>query len=70
MGFGRMHKTNQRTTLDIIQEMNDLLSSFMMNQATSHLGALSSLINSESSNRRRQLGRALHLHLSKGVAHK
>jgi hypothetical protein len=56
MDFGRMHKTNQRTSFDRIQEMNDLLSSFMMNQATPHLGALSILINSESSNHHGQLG--------------
>jgi len=30
--------------------MNDLLSFLMMNQATPHLGALSNLINNESSN--------------------
>jgi len=34
--------------------MNDLLSSFMMNHATPHLGAWSYLINSESSNCCRQ----------------
>ena len=54
MSAGRMHTTNQRTILERIQEMNDLLSSFMTNQATPHLGALSSLINSETSNHRRK----------------
>jgi hypothetical protein len=34
--------------------MNDLLSSFMMNQATPHLGVESNLINNESSNHRGQ----------------
>jgi hypothetical protein len=38
MGVDKMHTTNQRTILDRIQEMNDLSSSFMMNQATPHLG--------------------------------
>jgi len=50
MGIDRIHTTNQRTSLDRILEINDLLSSFMMNQATPHLEALSSLINSKSSN--------------------
>ena len=45
-----MHTTNQRIVLRRIQERK----SFMMNQATPHLGAESSLINSESSNRRGQ----------------
>jgi len=34
--------------------MDDLFNSFMMNRATPHLGAKSSLINSESSNRHGQ----------------
>ena len=51
MGIDRIHITNQRTSLDRIEEINDLLSSFMINQATPHLGALSSLTNNESSNR-------------------
>ena len=55
MSAGRMYTTNQRTILERIQEMNDFLRSFMTNQATPHLGALSSLINSETSNHRRQL---------------
>jgi len=54
MGIGRMHTTNQRTILERIQQMNDLLSSFMMNHATPQLGAWSCLINSESSNCRGQ----------------
>jgi len=54
MGVGTMRTINQRTILERIQEMNDLLSYLMMNQATLHLGALSSLINSESSNHRGQ----------------
>jgi hypothetical protein len=53
MSAGRMHTAKQRTILERIQEMNDLLSSFMMNQATPHLGALSSLKNSETSNHQR-----------------
>ena len=51
MGIDRIHITNQRTSLDRIEEINDLLSSFMINQATPHLEALSSLTNNESSNR-------------------
>jgi hypothetical protein len=54
MGVGTMRTINQRTILERIQEMNDLLSFFMINQATLHLGALSSLTNSESSNHRGQ----------------
>ena len=50
MGVGMMHTTNQRIILRRIQERK----SFTMNQATPHLGAESSLINSKSSNRRRQ----------------
>jgi hypothetical protein len=49
MSVGMMHTTNQRIILKRIQERK----SFRMNQATPHLGAESSLINSESSNRRR-----------------
>jgi hypothetical protein len=48
MGVGTMHTINQRTILGRNQEIK----SFMMNQAIPYLGALSSLINSESSNRR------------------
>jgi len=57
MGVGMMHTTNQRIILRRIQERK----SFMMNQATPHLGAESSLINSESSNCRGQprMGTAL-----------
>jgi len=57
MGVDMMHTTNQRIILRRIQERK----SFMMNQATPHLGAESSLINSESSNRRGQprMGTAL-----------
>jgi len=54
MGICRRHTANQRTVLERIQEMNDLLSSFMMNQATPHLGVESNLINNESSNHRGQ----------------
>jgi hypothetical protein len=54
MGVGTMRTINQRTILERIQEMNDLLSFLMINQATLHLGALSSLINSENSNYRGQ----------------
>jgi hypothetical protein len=50
MGVGTMHTINERTILKIIQKMNDRLSSFMMNQATPHLGAHSCLINNERSN--------------------
>jgi len=50
MGVGMMHTTNQRIILRRIQERK----SFIMNQATPYLGAKSSLINNESSNRRRQ----------------
>jgi len=50
MSVGMMHTTNQRIILRRIQERK----SFTMNQATPHLGAESSLINSKSSNRRRQ----------------
>jgi hypothetical protein len=42
MGVGKVRIINQRTILDKIQEMNDLLSFLMMNQATPHLGAFSS----------------------------
>jgi hypothetical protein len=57
MGVGMMHTINQRIILRRIQKRK----SFMMNQATPHLGALSILINSESSNRRGQprMGTAL-----------
>jgi hypothetical protein len=57
MGVGMMHTTNQRIILRRIQERKF----FMMNQATPHLGAESSLINNKSSNRRRQpkIGTAL-----------
>jgi hypothetical protein len=54
MNIGKMHTTNQRTILDRIQEMNDQLSSFMMNQTIPHLGAQSCLINNERSNHRRK----------------
>jgi hypothetical protein len=54
MGVGTVRTINQRTILERIQEMNDLLNFLMINQATLHLGALSSLINSESSNYREQ----------------
>src|SRR4030067_781545 len=50
MGDGMMHTTNQKIIFRRIQERK----SFMMNQATPHLGAESSLINNKSSNRRRQ----------------
>jgi hypothetical protein len=50
MGVDMMHTTNQRIVLRRIQERK----SFRMNQATPHLGAESSLMNSESSNRRGQ----------------
>jgi hypothetical protein len=46
MGVGMMHTTNQMIILRRIQEIK----SFMMNQVTPHLGAWSSLINSESNN--------------------
>jgi len=39
MGFGKMHTTNQRTMLERIKGMNDLLCSYIMNQATPHLDA-------------------------------
>jgi len=57
MGVGMMHTTNQKIIFRRIQERK----SFMMNQATPHLGAESSLINNKSSNRRRQpeMGTAL-----------
>jgi hypothetical protein len=48
MGVDMMHTTNQRIILRRIQERK----SFRMNQATPHLGAESSLMNNESSNRR------------------
>jgi hypothetical protein len=54
MGVGTVRTINQRTILERMQEMNDLLSFLMMNQATLHLGAWSSLINSESNNQRGQ----------------
>jgi hypothetical protein len=50
MVVGMMHTTNQKIIFRRIQERK----SFMMNQATPHLGAESSLINHKSSNRRRQ----------------
>jgi hypothetical protein len=50
MGVGMMHTINQRIILRRIQDRK----SFMMNQATPHLGVESSLINNESSNHRRQ----------------
>ena len=57
MGDGMMHTIDQRIILRTIQKRKP----FMMNQATPHLGAKSSLINSESSNRHGQprLGTAL-----------
>ena len=57
MGVDMMHTTDQRIILRRIQERK----SFMMNQATPHLEAESSLINSESSNRHGQprMGTAL-----------
>jgi hypothetical protein len=57
MGVGMMHTTNQKLIFRRIQERK----SFMMNQATPHLGAESSLINNESSNYRGQprMGTAL-----------
>jgi len=57
MGVGTMHTINQRVILRRIQKRKF----FMMNQATPHLGAWSSLINSESSNRHGQprIGTAL-----------
>jgi hypothetical protein len=57
MGVGMMHTTNQKIIFRRIQERK----SFMMNQATPHLGAESSLINNKSSNHRRQpeMGTAL-----------
>jgi len=50
MNVGTMHIIKERTILKRIQKMNDWLSSFMMNQATPHLGAQSYVINNESSN--------------------
>jgi len=47
-----MRTINERIILKIIQKMNDRLSSFMMNQATTHLGTQSCLINNERSNHR------------------
>jgi hypothetical protein len=57
MGVGMRHTINQRVILRRIQKRKF----FMMNQGTPHLGAWSSLINSESSNRRGQprMGTAL-----------
>jgi hypothetical protein len=57
MGDGMMHTIDQRIILRTIQKRK----SFMMNQATPHLGTESSLINNKSSNRRRQprMGTAL-----------
>jgi hypothetical protein len=52
MGVGTMRTINERIFLRIIQEMNDRLSSFMINQAISHLGAQSYLVNKERSNHR------------------
>jgi hypothetical protein len=49
-----MHTANQKTIPKRIKEMNDLLSSFMTNQTTPHLGAQSYLINNENSNHQRQ----------------
>ena len=54
IGVGKMITTNQRIILKRNQEMNNLFSYFMMNQATPHLGALSGLINHESDNHCRQ----------------
>ena len=54
MSAGRMHTANQRTILERIEEMNDLLSSFMTNQTTPPLGARSCLINNENSDHQRQ----------------
>jgi hypothetical protein len=51
MIIGKMHTTNQREVLERIQEVNALLNSFMMNQATPHLRAWSCLINDKSNNR-------------------
>jgi len=45
-----MHTTNQMEVLERIQEVNALLNSFMMNQATPHLRAWSCLINDKSNN--------------------
>jgi predicted HNH restriction endonuclease len=45
-----MHIDNQMVVFEIIQEFYDLLNSFMMKQATSHLGPWSDLINNESNN--------------------
>jgi hypothetical protein len=39
MIIGKMHTTNQREVLERIQEVNALLNSFMINQATPHLRA-------------------------------
>ena len=50
MGVGTIHAISERTIPRRIQEMNDLLSFFLTNQATPHLEALSSLINIEISN--------------------
>jgi hypothetical protein len=50
MGVGKMPTNNHRIILRRIQERK----SFMMNQATPHLGAESSLINNESSIHRGQ----------------
>ena len=57
MGWHDAHNQSE----DNSQKNPKEIKSFMMNQATPHLGALSSLINSESSNRRRQpeMGTAL-----------
>jgi hypothetical protein len=50
MGWHDAHNQSE----DNSQKNPKEIKSFMMNQATPHLGALSSLINNESSNRRRQ----------------
>ena len=59
-----MHTANHRAVLERIQEVNDLLNSFIIKQAIPHLGASSGLINNENSNHRIQLGWALHLYFS------
>jgi hypothetical protein len=39
IGVGRMHTAKQKIVLERIFKKHALLSSFMMNQATPHLGA-------------------------------
>ena len=68
MSVGRIHIAKQRIIIERNLEMQDLVSSFMMNQVTPHLGAWLCLINKKIVIIVNSPKWALHLHLSGRLA--